>query len=117
MDLQRILAIHYAPELGMRGACTTIRDLAAYRRAGLLRGEPLPYHVKLVTTARVESANHRGAGNRWRRRFNRLVKFTVLQIPVPASAKVPAKQAMADLAHDVATQGRAKRPFRANPHD
>lgn len=116
MDLQRILAIHYAPELGMRGACTTIRDLAAYRRAGLLRGEPLGYHVKLVTKARVESANHLGAGNRWRRRFNRLVA-AFPQLQIPASAKNPAKQAVADLAHDTATEGYARRPFRTNPHD
>lgn len=115
MDARLELAATLPPDKGMRGAMSTILDVQRYKRAGFITSHSAPTIVRLVMAARMDEqrATGRATGhaNRARRR--------ILAMIDAAQARILAAQRRrhADIAHDTATEGYARRPFRINPHD
>lgn len=104
-----VLACAFPPSQGMKGARTTIADIAGFKRQGFLCAEQAREFARSVVLLHLSASFH-GAGNRWRRRHRAMqpVRFA----PVPFS----------DLANDQRNEGLVRhhtkrRPFRQNPHD
>lgn len=62
-----ILACAFPPARGLRGASTTLADIARFRRSGFLCAEQAREFARAVIATRMNPGFH-GTGNRWRRR-------------------------------------------------
>lgn len=62
-----ILACAFPPARGLRGASTTLTDIARFRRHGFLCAEQAREFARSVIALHMAPGFH-GAGNRWRRR-------------------------------------------------
>lgn len=109
MNPASLLAVTFPHPL--RGAMTTIADLAHYKRRGYVSAMSFACHVSLIVETRMAEQRSRGRGNRARRRVMAIVRQIEQRIAEHET------HLAADLAHDTATEGYSRRPFRTNIHD
>lgn len=111
MDARLELAATLPPDQGMRGAMSTILDVQRYKRAGFITSHSAPTIVRLVMAARMDEQRSYGKGGRCRRRIMAII--AAAEVRLMASLR----RRHADISHEMTTEGRARRPFRTNPHD
>ena len=109
MNPANLLAITFP--LPLRGAATTVADIASYKRQSLMLPDNAPEAIRLIAETRMAEYRARGTGNRARRRIQAII--------ARIEADIQHRQArlVDDLAHDTATEAFSRRPFRTNIHD